>query len=121
MSNFKSQINIFGIKSCDKVRSALKWLNQNMIEYNFIDLKSSKIKSSTLNFWLKNMGWVQLINKSSKTWRSLDDKTRENVINNETAKQIIINNPLILNRPIIEIEEKIIIGFSEKNCATWFK
>ena len=46
-------INLFGIKTCDKVRSATKWLIANKINYHFIDLKSRKLQDAEINIWLK--------------------------------------------------------------------
>ena len=43
-----SNIKIYGIKNCDTVKKALKYLSSNDIAYEFIDLES--IQFQKMNF-----------------------------------------------------------------------
>ena len=114
-------INLFGIKTCDKVRSATKWLIANKINYHFIDLKSRKLKDAEINIWLKKISWNKIINKNSSTWRALTDDEKLKIVDCKSAKNLIIKQPLVMKRPIIEFGQQLIVGFSEKNFEDTFR
>jgi len=37
-------VKLFGIKNCSTVKKALNWLDENSIEYSFVDVKKKHIK-----------------------------------------------------------------------------
>ena len=43
---------IYGIKNCDTVRKARKWLEQSNIEYIFHDIRSDQFNKEVLKKWL---------------------------------------------------------------------
>jgi arsenate reductase len=48
----------------------------------------------------------ELVNKKSTTWRNLSDDEKNNL-----NKSLVINNPTLLKRPIVENNGAITIGF----------
>jgi arsenate reductase-like glutaredoxin family protein len=56
------------------------------------------------------VGWEVLMNRGSTTWRNLPDVIRENV-NEDTALALMVENPTLIKRPVIEIEGGLIVGF----------
>ena len=69
-----------------------------------------------LRAWMKELGWEKVINKRSTTWRNLPDETKENM--NETLALVVAEDqPTIIKRPVLELSEKVLIGFSEKTYA----
>ena len=116
----KMNIDLYGIKSCDKVRSAIKWLKKNQVEYKFFDLKSTKLHDDEVSNWLKKILWSELINKKSATWRALSEDEKERVKDSKSAKNLFIIQPLVMKRPIIKFREMIIVGYSVKNFENTF-
>jgi arsenate reductase len=114
-------IYLFGIKNCDNVKKAEFWLEKNNITYQFIDLKQVKTENLNIMLWLEKFSWDKLINKKSKTWKSLSNKVKLSVIDNQSARKLIYEFPLVIKRPIIEYGDKLIIGFSEKNYENIFE
>ena len=43
-----TELNIYGIKSCDKCRRACKFLDKKDIEYRFHDLRDDGLDNQTL-------------------------------------------------------------------------
>ena len=113
-------VDLYGIKSCDKVRSAIKWLKTNKVEYKFFDLKSTKLHDAEVSNWLKKILWSELINKKSATWRALSEDEKERVKDSKSAKNLFIIQPLVMKRPIIKFIEIIIVGYSVKNFENNF-
>ena len=70
---------IYGIKTCDKVKKAVSWLQNNGVEYQYVDLRSKTFDNSKVDNWLRQVGSKQLLNKKSRTWRNLDESITSNI------------------------------------------
>jgi Spx/MgsR family transcriptional regulator len=114
-------VDLYGIKSCDKVRSATKWLIANKIDFNFIDLKSTKLNDIEATYWLKKIEWSQLINKRSLTWKALTNNEKAKILDINSARSLIVNQPLVIKRPVIKYGKELIVGFSEKKFREVFE
>lgn len=107
-------ISLYGIKTCDKVRLAEAWLKKNNLNYTFIDLKATVMEEFDVDLWLEKINWKLLINKKSKTWKSLSCEIKLSVVDDNNAKEVIKKNPLIMNRPLIKHDDFFFVGFSEE-------
>jgi len=109
-------ITIYGIKSCDTCRKARKFLSERNIEYNFHDLREDGLDSQMLERWMRRMDWERLMNKKSLTWRKIPEVDR-NDMTREKALAAMIDNPTLVTRPVLETENFIAVGFSEKRFS----
>ena len=104
-------ITMFGIKNCDTIKKARKWLEAEGIEYQFHDYKKEGLSSEMLNLWIKDLSWELLINKRGTTWRKLPEDIKES-INQESAIKIMLENTSIIKRPLlIDDADKKLLGF----------
>ena len=105
-------IKIYGIPNCDTMKKARRCLEANGIEYDFHDYKKLGVSEKNLKNWVKQTGWETILNKRGTTWRKLDDDLKDNI--DETAAiQLMLNNPSIIKRPILESGKLLLIGFDE--------
>jgi arsenate reductase len=105
-------IKIYGIPNCDTMKKARRWLEANGIEYDFHDYKKLGVPEKNLKNWVKQTGWETILNKRGTTWRKLDDDLKDN-IDEAAAIQVMLNNPSIIKRPILESGKLLLIGFDE--------
>ena len=104
---------MYGIKNCDTIKKARKFLEENNIEYQFHDFREDGLNPIQLRSWISELGWDKVINKRSTTWRNLPDETKENM--DETLAMVVAEDqPTIIKRPVLELADKVLIGFSEK-------
>ncbi len=104
---------IYGIKNCDTVKKARRWLDTHGVVYKFHDYKKCGIDRELLEVWCQDVGWQALLNKRSTTWRNLPDESKENM--DETLALVIAEDQLtIIKRPVLELPDQVMIGFSEK-------
>jgi len=102
---------MFGIKNCDTIKKARKWLEAEGIEYQFHDYKKEGLSSEMLNLWIKDLSWELLINERGTTWRKLPEDIKES-INQESAIKIMLENTSIIKRPLlIDDADKKLLGF----------
>ncbi len=102
-------MKMYGIKNCDTIKKARKFLETNQLEYEFIDFREHPIDKTTLQEFVDALGWDVLINKRSTTWRNLTDDQKSNITLDLTLK-----NPTLIKRPVLVTGGETRVGFSEK-------
>ena len=113
-------VTMHGIKNCDTIKKARKWLEGNDIEYHFHDFRVDGIDKKMINTWLKDVEWEVLLNTRGTTWRKLPEAQREG-INKTKAVTLMLENPAIVKRPVLTIKDKCHVGFKADEYAALFK
>ncbi len=112
---------VYGIPNCNTVKKALDWLRQHQVDFEFHDYKKKGITMTKLEEWAAMAGWEVLINKKGTTWRQLPPNVQQSIVNKEAAFQLIIEKPSVTKRPILESNNKILIGFDEEAFEAFLK
>ena len=110
-------VTLYGISNCDQVRKTLGWLRQNGIEYRFHDYRVDGIERGMLERWCSHLPWNSLLNRRGLTWRSLDEATRAQVVDQTSAIELMMAHPTLIKRPVIEFEDRLLLGFSAERLA----
>jgi arsenate reductase len=108
-----NKITVYGIPNCDTIKKVSGWYQKNHIQFDFHDYKKEGIKKEKLTHWCKEVGWEVLLNKKSTTWRSLSPEQQQKVNSEKMAIQLMMAYPTLIKRPVIEMNDKIIIGFNQ--------
>jgi Spx/MgsR family transcriptional regulator len=106
-------ITVYGIPNCDTIKKTLDWYKKKNIPVAFHDYKKQGIKKEKLAEWCMLVGWELLLNKKSTTWRSLSPADQQLITNEKMAIKLMIEFPSIIKRPVIEMNDKIMVGFNE--------
>ena len=93
-------ITMFGIKNCDTIKKACKWLEAEGIDYQFHDYKKDGLTTDQLNAWVSDLGWEALINKRGTTWRKSPGEGEE-AIDKASAVEGMLDNTSIIKRPLL--------------------
>jgi arsenate reductase (glutaredoxin) len=108
---------LYGIPNCDTVKRARAWLADAGMAYSFHDFKKSGVPPQRLDAWLAAAGWEVLLNRQGTTWRKLDDAQRAAVADAATARALMLLQPSVIKRPVVEWDDGLItVGFS---AAAW--
>lgn len=105
---------IYGIKNCDTMKKAFKWLDANAITYQFHDYRNDGINDALVNEFAEALGWDTVINKRSTTYRNLPDELKNNLSGSD-ALAVVLEQPTLLKRPILKHDNGYEIGFKEAN------
>jgi arsenate reductase (glutaredoxin) len=103
---------MYGIKNCDTIKKAKKWLESNGVEFSFHDYRQDGLSDELLSSLESSLGWETMLNKRGTTWRKLAEETKD-AINKETAVLLMLENPAIIKRPILDTGKTLELGFSE--------
>jgi arsenate reductase len=110
---------LYGIKNCDSVKKARRWLEAKPVAYTFHDVRIDGITADQIKHWIETLGWEAVVNKRSTSWKQLDQTVRENM-DEKTAVDEILLNPTLIKRPVLENEGNLVIGFKDSIYAELF-
>jgi arsenate reductase len=109
-------ITIYGIKNCDTMKKARAWLDSHGKAYGFHDYKSEGIARETLAKWAKDVGWETLLNRAGTTFRKLDEADKQG-LNETKAIALMLAQPSMIKRPVLDIGGKLVVGFKPEIYA----
>lgn len=112
-------ITVYGIKNCDTVKKARRWLEANDVAFNFHDFRADGLDQHTIETWLQNVSWEILLNKRGTTWRKLIDP-RKDQLDQAIAIELMIDNPTLIKRPVLTNNDDCLVGFKEAEYAAYF-
>ncbi|NYT52045.1 MAG: Spx/MgsR family RNA polymerase-binding regulatory protein [Candidatus Vesicomyosocius endoextente] len=102
-------IKMYGIKNCDTIKKAQKFLINHQVDFEFIDFRDNPIDKTKLQIFVDKVTWENLINKRSTTYRNLNNEEKGNI-----TLELVLKNPTLIKRPILIFGDDIIVGFNEK-------
>ncbi len=111
---------LYGIKNCDTVKKALKWLDANGIKYQFHDYKKEGIDLVFLTKLVEKTGFEKILNRKGTTWRQVSEAEQSQISDNQSALKLMQQKPSIIKRPILDLEGKQLIGFDETEYRSAF-
>ncbi|WP_193145141.1 ArsC family reductase [Citrobacter europaeus] len=114
-------ITLYGIKNCDTIKKARRWLEDNGVEYRFHDYRVDGLDNALLHSFINELGWEPLLNTRGTTWRKLDEATRSKITDASSAAALMIEMPAIIKRPLLCAPGKsMLLGFSESSYTLFF-
>ncbi len=113
-------ITVFGIKNCDTMQKAFRWLDSKKIAYTFHDYKKGNLTKADIEFWLKDLSAEELINKRGTTWKQCSEEEKSLISDPEKAIALILKNPSIVKRPLVQMGKKHIVGFNPEQWDILF-
>ena len=112
-------VTLYGIKNCDTVKKARKWLDLHGVDYAFHDFREDGLERDQVTTWIAELGWETLVNRRSTSWKALDPATREQM-DEVAALQAIMAQPTLIKRPLLDIGHERHVGFSAASYASIF-
>ena len=110
---------LYAIPNCDTVKKARTWLTENGIDYQFHDYKKQGIDRATIDRWLTQKSWPELVNRTGMTWKNLPDADKPT--NTEEAVALMLEKTSVIRRPLIELNGEIVaLGFKADEYAKTF-
>lgn len=103
-------ITVYGIKSCGSVKKAFQFLNENGLEFTFVDFKTTPVNSQKITQWIEKSDLTLLLNTKGTTYRNLGIKSLD--LDGAQKVQWMAKENLLIKRPVIEYNSNVIVGFN---------
>ncbi len=120
---------LYGIKNCDTIKKARRWLDDQKIPYQFHDYRVDGLSPELLQSFIEQVGWESLLNTRGTTWRKLPDEQKATINNADAAKALMLEHPSIIKRPLLVSgsensksagTEKYLLGFKAEQYQQFF-
>ena len=104
-------VRLYGIKNCDSVRKAVKFLKAHDIPYEFIDFRETPVEETTIRTWFEKTDLKTLFNTRGTTYRTLHLNALD--LSDEEKTAWLAKENMLIKRPVLEFEDKVIVGYNE--------
>ena len=78
----------------------------------FHDYRAHGLSRERLESFADQLGWEAILNRRGTTWRKLPETVKQN-IDRKTAIEVMLENPAIIKRPILDTGQDLLLGFDE--------
>jgi len=112
-------ITLYGIKNCDTVKKARKWLDKHGIDYHYHDFRDDGLDEDVVAAWIEELGWQNLLNRRSTSWKTLDEQSRLHMDDAAACKAVLLH-PTLIKRPLLDTGHQRYTGFSAASYVRIF-
>jgi Spx/MgsR family transcriptional regulator len=99
--SYSMTLTMYGIKNCDTIKKARRWLEEQGVAYHFHDYRADGLDEQQLRGFVELLGWEPLLNTRGTTWRKLDEAQRNACDNADAAIELMLAQPAIIKRPLL--------------------
>lgn len=106
----RPKVRLYGFRSCDMVRNAMKWLDANGVAYDFFDYRKEAVDPRVIDDWFARAGWERVFNRNSTAFKEMPE-SRKAGIDAKRAKQLILEETNLIKRPVLDTGRTLLFGF----------
>ena len=112
-------MKIYHNPRCSKSRIVLSLLISKTSEFEIIDYLKKPLKFEEIKLIIEklNIKPIELIRKNEKIWK---EKYKDKRLNDKEIIMAMIDNPKLIERPIVTTNKKAIIGRPPENVLSLF-
>lgn len=102
--------------TCSTCRNGRKWLDQQGIAYEAIDMIAAPPSKEQLMEWmtLSDLPIARFFNTSGNRYRELGLKETVPTMDKETAAALLETDGMLIKRPLVTNGKKVTVGFKEE-------
>ncbi|NJK74059.1 MAG: Spx/MgsR family RNA polymerase-binding regulatory protein [Oscillatoriales cyanobacterium RU_3_3] len=105
-------IEVYGIPNCGTCKKAFKWLQDNGVNYKFINTKENPPARETIENWVAVLGFQPMRNTSGQSYRALGND--RNNWDSEEWIEAFAKDAMLLKRPLfVKDGTAVAVGFKE--------
>ena len=114
-------LRVYGIKNCDSCRNARRYLDNQDIDYDFIDLRQSPPQPGQVRAWLAMLGEERLLNRRSTSWRALPERHKVPLgqLSEQHLIALVCEHPTLVKRPLFVNGARMLTGFKPTTLDDW--
>jgi len=111
-----TSIQVYGIPNCGTCKKAFLWLQNNGIEYEFINTKENPPNRQMIQSWIESLGSQLMRNTSGQSYRSLGDENKS--WTDEEWLEAFSQDAMLLKRPLfVKDGIAVLVGFKEDKIS----
>ena len=102
---------------CSTCKKAEKFLKENNIEFINRNIVEENPSAEELALWMEKSGLEprKLFNTSCVLYREMNLKDKIKTMSKEEMIEILSTNGMLVKRPLLVMDDKVLVGFKEEN------
>jgi arsenate reductase-like glutaredoxin family protein len=117
MSAMEAQV--FGTRSCNETKKALRFFKERRIRTHFVDLKERAASKGELGRFAQKFGAERLLDRAGKRFR--DRGLHVAHIAEARILPLLEDDPLLLVTPLVRAGNHLTVGWDEAQWREWTK
>lgn len=116
-------MNFICYPKCSTCKKAQTWLDSNGIKYELRDIKENNPTADELREWHKKSGIPlrRFFNTSGQLYRSLELKDKLDNMPEDEQFDLLASDGMLVKRPLLVTDDKVLVGFKEKEWEETLK
>ena len=103
-------LQVYGIPNCGTCKKAIQWLQDNQIDYHFINTKEHPPSKTAIADWVATLGSKPMRNTSGKSYRTLG--TEKKAWTDHQWTEAFAADAMLLKRPLfVKDGQAVLVGF----------
>lgn len=104
---------------CTTCQKALRWLDDNKIEYELHDIKEDNPSYEELSDWYKMSGLPlkKFFNTSGLLYKSMELKDKLPSMSDEEQLKLLATDGMLVKRPLVIAKDFVLVGFKESEWS----
>ncbi|MCI7179497.1 MAG: arsenate reductase family protein [Lachnospiraceae bacterium] len=100
---------------CTTCQKAKKWLDEHEISYEMRNIKEQNPTAGELREWHKKSGLElkKFFNTSGLLYKSMNLKEKLTDMTDDEKYELLASDGMLVKRPILVTEKKVLVGFKE--------
>ena len=108
-------LQVYGIPNCGTCKKALKWLDDNSIDYEFINTKEQPPNREQITDWVSTLTARPMRNTSGMSYRALGEEKK--TWSDDQWIDAFAEDAMLLKRPLFVKDDKaVLVGFRAKEA-----
>ena len=110
-------VKVYCYSKCTTCKKALKWLDDNKIEYKLIDIKEDHPDEKTLRHLHKKSGLPlkKFFNTSGQLYREMELSKKLKDMSEDEMFKLLSSDGMLVKRPLLITGNKVLTGFKEED------
>lgn len=102
---------------CSTCKKAEKFLKENNIEFINRNIVEENPSAEELALWMEKSGLEprKFFNTSGVLYREMNLKDKIKTMSKEEMIEILFTNGMLVKRPLLVMDDKVLVGFKEEN------
>jgi len=110
-------IQVYGIPNCGTCKKAFTWLQNNNIEYEFVNTKEHPPSKEMIENWVNSLTAKPMRNTSGLSYRALGEEKK--TWSDEQWIEAFSQDAMLLKRPLfVKDGNAVLIGFRDRANAS---
>ena len=106
-------LKVYGIPNCGTCKKAIAWLDENKVDYEFINTKNNPPSEKAIALWVAALGNKPMRNTSGKSYRAIGESKKS--WSDKQWVKAFSEDAMLLKRPLfVKDNEAVLVGFRAK-------